>query len=359
VGWAAARVVAVVSASLLLPASIGALEPGPGSTPGEMRVGAAATAPPVPSAPGPPPPLVVAAPDREAPPVVRLDGLSDVPPSTTPPAPTSSTSVAAATISPAPGRRRTFALVVAVDDYPGAGSDLEYSVGDAQDVLALLDQMGVAPEQRQVLLDRAATRVTVLGALDRLAAEAGPDDLAVLFFAGHVRKLSHTTEAFVAADGALVRDREVADHLAPLRAPAWIIFATCYGGGFTETLAPGRVLTAASDASSLAYESRTFHRSYLVEYLIHRALLDHAADGTVEAAFAWAERQLRREHPERAPVQWDLYPGDLRLDGVPADAPAPEAPVAPPPAPPSTTTTTAPSRSKPSGCLVNVALPCR
>jgi len=54
--------------------------------------------------------------------------------------------------------------------------------------------------------------------------------------------------------------------------------AACYGGGFTELMAPGRILTAAADANSLAYENESFGRSYLDEYLIHQALLESRKD---------------------------------------------------------------------------------
>jgi hypothetical protein len=55
--------------------------------------------------------------------------------------------------------------------------------------------------------------------------------------------------------------------IAELEGDAWITLATRFAGGFTELLAPGRVLTAASPDGQLAYESRTLAHSYLVAAL--------------------------------------------------------------------------------------------
>ena len=88
----------------------------------------------------------------------------------------------------------------------------------------------------------------------------------------------------------------------------WITIAACYGGGFDEVLAPGRVLTAAADANSVAYESSAFQRSYLGEYMVHRGMIEHQADASVETAFSWAQAQLQHDYPDRVPVQYDETP---------------------------------------------------
>lgn len=260
-------------------------------------------------------------------------------------------------VSPAATGSGMWAVVVGIDDYPGSAHDLRFARNDAADVEAVLVRQGVAPEHRVHLADGQATAVNIGRALDWLTASAGPDATAVFFYAGHVRKLGSTTEALVGADGKLVTDVEVARRLRPLRAGrAWLVVAGCYGGGFTEALAPGRILTAAAGPNQLAFESTALHRSYLVEYLFRRAMLEGRAASSVEAAFAWAQAALRREHPNRVPVEYDQLAGDLSL-ALRASSPPPPPPPPPPPttAPPhrpaTTTTTTAPSRH---GCLFTV-----
>jgi len=218
-----------------------------------------------------------------------------------------------------------WAVIIGIDDYPGTRSDLRSAVADARDVDAALARYGVPAERRLVLTDGQARAATIQTALEWLVAHAAVDATAVVFYAGHVRKVGDGTEAMLGADGELIRDEEVARRLAALRAHrAWIGIAACYGGGFTELLAPGRILTAAADADSLAYESATYDRSFLVEYMVRRAMIQGAADGSVEQAFAWAADSLGRDHPDRIPFQVDRADGELSL-GVPS-------PAAPPPA---------------------------
>jgi hypothetical protein len=208
-----------------------------------------------------------------------------------------------------------FAVVVGINDY-STHTDLSYAVADARDVNLALDRFGVPGANRMVLTDRQATRSRLAQALEWLVRSAGPEDTAVVFYAGHVGKASSTTEALVLADGQAMTDAELAYALRPLAASrAWIVIAGCYGGGFTEVLAPGRILTAAAGANAQAYENTALGRSYLVEYMVHRAWLEGRADATVEAAFVWAVDELRREHPDRVPVQIDHAVGSLRLGG--------------------------------------------
>jgi hypothetical protein len=93
----------------------------------------------------------------------------------------------------------------------------------------------------------------------------------------------------------------------------------------------------------LAYESSDLRRSYLVEYVVHEAMLEGRADASVESAFAWGVGALRREHPDRMPVQFDEVPGELSL-GTAAPLPAPGQGT--PPTPSTTTSTTRPPPSK-------------
>jgi hypothetical protein len=263
----------------------------------------------------------------------------------------------------------TWAVLIGINDYPGTSHDLRAAVADSADMNLALSQLGVPADHRLVLQDGQATADVVRLGADWLVAHAGPDAVAVFFYAGHVRKLSSTTEAIVGADGNLVTDADLASHLARLQAGrAWIVMASCFGGGFTETLAPGRILTAAAGANDLAYENASFDRSYLVEYMVRQAMIEGRAPTTVEAAFEYARATLAREHPGREPMEIDDGPAplDLRPPGArpaPPPRPAPassnssgQTPTSPPPAsqparssggsggtsspPPSTTTTT-------------------
>jgi hypothetical protein len=215
-----------------------------------------------------------------------------------------------------------YGVVVGINDYPGSSTDLRAAVADANDMRDAMALYGVPDGNVVELLDEAATSSNIVNALHWLVSTTSPDSTVVLFYAGHVRKISGDTEAFVASDGGVMADWYLAQELSSLSAhKVWIVMATCYGGGFTELMSPGRVLTAAADANSLAYENDSFGRSYLDEYLVHQGLLEQRAGvPTAQASFAYAQAGLERDYPNRMLTQVDYSTEQISLDGVGRDA---------------------------------------
>ena len=103
------------------------------------------------------------------------------------------------------------ALLIGVGDYIGARSDLD---GPPHDVAAMRDvlttHLGFAPRNIVELVDNAATRQGILGALDALVRDAKRGDFAFVYLSGHgtgpynaqtaALSLSRDTAAFVPAD---------------------------------------------------------------------------------------------------------------------------------------------------------------
>ena len=230
----------------------------------------------------------------------------------------------------APGEGGTWALIVGVNDYPGEAHDLRFAVNDADDVDGALAAFGVAAERRLVLLDGAATADAIAAGVDWLVDHAGEDAVAVVSFAGHARERNRDRQSFVAADGVELSDVDLAARLAPLRARAtWLNFATCFAGGFVELLAPGRTLVAAAPAGSLAYENTSIGRSYLGQYMV-RGALRSSPDGDVRAAFATAREAIRRDYPDRVPIEVPASGDVAVLLRPPPSEPPPAAPTSPP-----------------------------
>ncbi len=255
---------------------------------------------------------------------------------------------------------QVYALVIGIDDYPGSRADLGAAVADADTVDTALDGFGVPPGNRVVLRDGQARRADVVAAIQSLVQQGGPGSTLVLSYAGHVRKLGPGTEALVLADGGMISDAELAALLAPATTQRmWLLLATCYAGGFTELLAPGRVLTGAADANNLAYESRQLNASYLIHYLVREGWLQGAAGPSVQDAYSYADASLA-DQPRRRPVQLGetgspivLGSGDPTLEEW--VAPSTEAP--PTTATPSTGSTTLPPAPPPEEedhCLLGV-----
>ena len=245
-----------------------------------------------------------------------------------------------------------YALVIGINDYPGTDHDLRSAVADADVMVRSLGRFNVPQSNILELVDGQATSAAIANGINWLVSSAGPDSTAVFFYSGHARKLAPTTEAIVGSDGVAITDVSLASMFAPLQAPdAWFVIAACYGGGFDELVQPGRILTAAADSNSLAWENDSFGLSYLGEYLVRRGLLQGRAGGaTVQQAFAWAQASIQREAPNRALTELDAATSPISLDGVvrttvppigpvpSAAAPTPSAPAPPSPAisPPST-----------------------
>ena len=219
--------------------------------------------------------------------------------------------------------KNVYGLVIGINDYPGTTSDLDGAVPDAEDMSDVLALYGVPAANVRTLLDGDAGTPQINDALQWIVASTKPDSTVVIFYAGHVRKLDDNTEAVIASDGGVLPDWYLAKQLETLPAhDVWIVMATCYGGGFTELMAPGRMLTAAADANSLAYENESFRRSYLDEYLIHQAFLEGRTDGpTAQQAFNYAQAGLERDYPDRTLTQFDQATEAISLDGVHRPAP--------------------------------------
>jgi len=223
-----------------------------------------------------------------------------------------------------------WAVVVGIDDYPGTDADLRAAVADARDVDSALAAYGVPASHRLVLLDRQATADNIRGALSWMVNRASADSTAVFFYSGHVRQVAGdpdrdgeaVDEAIVAADGDNVYDGQVADLLRGLEArSAWLGIAACYGAGFDDALAPGRILTAAAGENDVAYENSSLGHSYMVEYMVHRAMLQGKAPASVQDAFAWARTQIARDYPNRQPAILDRSRGPIVLGRPTAPTP--------------------------------------
>lgn len=220
-----------------------------------------------------------------------------------------------------PAGKGVWAVIVGIDDYPGERYDLGAGIADARDVDAALAHHGVPESQRTLLLGDDADGASLRAALDWLVAHAGPESTAVVFYSGHVREVSGDPdgdgeaidEVLFLSDGTEVLDGELAATLDDLAARrTWLAIAGCFGGGFDDAVGPGDLLTAAAPEGELAYENDDLGRSYLVEYVVRRPLLEGDA-ASVQEAFARGSAQLRRDHPDRLPVVLDRLGEPLRL----------------------------------------------
>jgi len=80
-------------------------------------------------------------------------------------------------------------VAVGVSRYQNPAFNLQFADTDARSIAAALQQQGNGPLYREtktlVLTNEAVTRESILGGFERFLAQAGPDDVVVIFLAGH------------------------------------------------------------------------------------------------------------------------------------------------------------------------------
>ncbi len=82
----------------------------------------------------------------------------------------------------------TYAVIVAVEDYPGTGNDLNFTRDDAELFYKFLisPQGGSVPAGNIIYLyDKQATAKNIVAAMDKMYRKAGTKDRAIFYFSGH------------------------------------------------------------------------------------------------------------------------------------------------------------------------------
>lgn len=148
---------------------------------------------------------------------------------------------------------RVFGVFAGITDYPGDANDLSECANDAIKLSESLERAGLVQADRRALLTNSqATVANVRGAIERIAREAGPNDIFVFFYSGHggqeenshdVREIDGTDENIMLYDGS-IRDDTMGELFNTLRARVSLLaLDSCFAGGFAKDVItrPGRV----------------------------------------------------------------------------------------------------------------------
>jgi len=159
------------------------------------------------------------------------------------------------------GAQETFAVFVGINDYiefeDEPGGDLQGAEGDALLMKQVLVERWDVPEEHTLtLLSRDATKVAIRESITGwLAEHAGPDDLAIFYFAGHGAQvydldgdepdgLDETlapTDVLPLSSVNDIRDDEFREWLSHVRTEVVVILDSCHSG--TATRAGGEMRT--------------------------------------------------------------------------------------------------------------------
>lgn len=198
----------------------------------------------------------------------------------------------------APAARRLFVVTVGVSDYGDPKIDLRWARADAEALAAALqDQEGraYAKVHATVLTDAGATAPKIRAALDRLRADCGPDDVALVHFSGHGTRdpdgaLYYVPHGADPADvpGTFLRWDDVVASLKNLRASsAFFLSDTCHAGAFGKDAARPSELASplVRDARFMVFSAcRDTELSLEMESLRHGAFTYAILEGLAGAA---------------------------------------------------------------------------
>lgn len=145
-----------------------------------------------------------------------------------------------------PEQRQVFAISVGIADYGGNTSNLSYTDTDARKLFQKFEELGMLREESIVLTNQDATLPAFRRAFQRVASQAGPDDIFLFFYSGHGSQvddpndraeLDGRDETLVFADGEELTDDDLALMFADIRAgTTMIVLDACFSGGFERDL---------------------------------------------------------------------------------------------------------------------------
>lgn len=233
------------------------------------------------------------------------------------------------------------AFIVGIADYPGYGSDLQWTDDDAIDMRNLLIFDGDwHPDDITLYLDSTATKSAIKNKLDGMASSTNSDSLSLFYFSGHGGQ-DENGETICCYDSEMY-DTELNEILNKFNGRVLVILDTCHSGGmdpdggegnqsdfnatiyvqkFLETFSGNQklVMLMACEADKYSYENSGLENGVFTYYVIEG--FEGNADKndnwiiTAEEAFAYAKPKteeftedfLFQQHPQ-------LYDGDTSTE---------------------------------------------
>jgi hypothetical protein len=179
------------------------------------------------------------------------------------------------------GGPRVWGVFAGITDYPSGTNDLAECANDAVKMVEALTDRGLMTQDRRVLLtDGQATRQNIREAIQRIGAQAGPQDVFIFFYSGHggrtrggssdQRELDGMDEYLYVYDGQIMDD-EMGTLFDGIRARTSILaLDACYAGGFAKDVItrPGRVGLFSSEEDVTSSVAQNFRAGgYLSHFL--------------------------------------------------------------------------------------------
>lgn len=212
---------------------------------------------------------------------------------------------------PYPANRKVFVVSVGISTYPNGIGNLPNTDDDARQIRAALAAAGTVDPASVVLTNAGATRAAMRAALDRVAQQAGPNDLVVFFYSGHgvqrevppsPAELDGMQERIVLYDGQ-VSDFELQQMLQPMRGKLLVILDACFAGGFNNVInRPGEMAIFSSEEDLTSEVAGPHHAGGYISYWAAQGLggaADANSDGVITAGelAQYVRAHFYREQP--------------------------------------------------------------
>jgi uncharacterized caspase-like protein len=251
-----------------------------------------------------------------------------------------------------------WAILIGISDYSPIGSggpDLNYADDDANDMYQVLTtEHGWKKENIIKLIDSAATKVGIQNGVDDFSNKVKPDDLFLLFYAGHgsytpdqapIDETDGFDEYLLTHDLENILDDELATMLEKIHSnKIVVIIDACFSGGYfkgvdmqTRTVPgpplerlidalngdlakEGYIILSASDEDETCVESSTLQNGVFTFYLIEGMLgkpfsadFDKDLKVSAEEAYTYAAPKATTFNPNQHAQIWDEISDEAEL----------------------------------------------
>ena len=211
---------------------------------------------------------------------------------------------------------KKYAIVIGINDYPGTGSDLQYTVADAREMTNVTLNTYKFDNVIE-LTNTNATRTAIYEAINTIKGVAESGDEVVFFFSGHGAKgkaddgdKNNVDQSIVVWDNGtfgFIWDGELVQWFSGFQTSRIIfVFDSCLSGGMAVLKAPGRVVCMASTINSMSLEGAAWGGGHgqFTYYFAEEGMEMKKADVrpkdnqvTVEEAFDYANANCKSQTP--------------------------------------------------------------
>lgn len=240
----------------------------------------------------------------------------------------------------------SYAIVIGIADYPGTDLDLKYTDDDANQVATtLINEYEFDDENITTLIDGSstsgdvengtATFSNIKRAVGNLSDDVHSEDEVVFFFSGHGGSSDEDPDedGEITDESIIVHTGTTTKHIWDGQLEEWFSgmdvaritfgFDSCLAGGMDDVASSSRIVVAASNETSSAYEIEDLKNGQFTYYFFEEGMEDGNADSydhidgekdvTVEEAYEYTDENYHPRYKKDGPAIDDQFDGDLLL----------------------------------------------